>query len=223
MRKIVSHPTFVLGVAIRLLLIVVVAPVLHRTWFVPFLEHWTRNLNFDPWTSWRQSGGDAAAFPYGTGMLLLGLPAAVTARIFGVAAGSVALASALSLGDLYIGYQLARMKTGRLTIMTWVLSPVALYVTYILGQTDVTVATLIFIAIIKIRAKKWTSAGVILGLATLFKLSALLLFPFFAVYAIRGKRERSDSLRFLSTMSAVVALGTIPVLYSPGFLSLIHI
>jgi len=217
MKKFFSHPTLVFGVAIRLLLIVVVAPVLHRTWFVPFLEHWTRDFDLDPWTSWRRSGGDAAAFPYGIGMLLLGLPAAVSARVLGTAAGSVVLVSALSIGDLYVGYQLTRMKIGRLTTITWVLSPIALYVTYVLGQTDVAVASLVFVAVIKIRTKRWTSAGAILGLATLFKLSALLLFPFFVVYAIRGKRERSDSLRFLSTMSAVLAVGMIPVLYSSGF------
>lgn len=84
MRKIVHDPLFILGLAVRLALIVVVVPRAAAIWYAPFMDVTTRGLHLDPWSTFVAAGGDLAAFPYGAMMWLVLAPATLLTRAVGV-------------------------------------------------------------------------------------------------------------------------------------------
>ena len=205
------------GVTLRVVVLAVFVPVLHFKWFVPFIQHLAKHPSLDPWTSWLQAGGDIAAFPYGVGMVLISIPSAIATRYIGTTEGSLCLLLTFTLLDTFIGYVLIMSRARLAIICSWVFGPIAIYVTYILGQTDVTIASLILLSVVLIKAKKWKSGGFILAIAALFKLSALLCVPFVLILAIRSPRERADASNFLKVWSITFLMGMSPIVYSHGF------
>ena len=83
MKKLCLHPLFFIGLAIRLLLIVSMAPHAGLNWFAPFLDVSTSTLTLDPWSEWIARGGTPVAFPYGYAMWLAFLPLALVAKLIG--------------------------------------------------------------------------------------------------------------------------------------------
>ena len=205
------------GVLLRVSISVVFIPVLHYQWFVPFLQHWAKHPSIDPWSSWLEAGGDIAAFPYGVGMILIAIPSAIATRFIGVTAGSICLLLTFTILDTITGFALIKFRARFAVICSWVFGPIAIYVTYVLGQTDITVASLILLVVVLIQAKKWKSAGFVLAVAALFKLSALLFAPFVLILAIRSPRERFFASNFLKVLTITFLLGMSPMLYSHGF------
>ena len=205
------------GVALRVLVLAVFVPVLHFEWFVPFIEHWANHPSLDPWTAWLQAGGDIAAFPYGVGMILISIPSAIATRYLGPTAGSLCLLLAFTFLDTIIGYVLIKSRARLAIFCSWVFGPIAIYVTYILGQTDVTIASLILLSVVLIKAKKSKSGGFVLAIAALFKLSALLFVPFILILVIRSPRERVFASRFLKVWTFTFLIGMSPMVYSHGF------
>jgi uridine kinase len=205
------------GLLLRLVICAIFVPSLHNKWFIPFIQNLAIHPSIDPWTSWLEKGGDIAAFPYGVGMILISIPAAITTHFFGTAVGSLSLLFAFIVFDTVIGYLMIKSGAKLALVCSWVFSPVAIYVTFILGQTDVTVALMILLVVIMIQAKKWKIAGVILGIAALFKLSALLFLPFVFILALQSPRERSFAISFLKTSLLVLLVGMLPMWYSQGF------
>ena len=205
------------GLLLRAVICSIFVPVLHNQWFVPFIQHLANNPSIDPWTSWLNGGGDVAAFPYGVGMILISIPAAITSHFFGTAAGSLSLLFAFVVIDTLIGYLIVKSGAKLSLACSWVFSPLAVYVTFVLGQTDVTVAFMLLLVVIMVQEKKWKIAGVVLGFAALFKLSALLFLPFVFVFALQSPRERSFAKSFLKSSLLVLIVGMIPMWYSQGF------
>ena len=62
------HPMFIVGLAIRLLMIGLLVPTPVVDWYVPFLDFSVQAPTLDPWGAWLSSGGTPAAFPYGYAM-----------------------------------------------------------------------------------------------------------------------------------------------------------
>ena len=205
------------GVALRVVICSIFVPVLHNQWFIPFIQHMTNYPSIDPWTSWLNAGGDIAAFPYGVGMILISIPAAFASYYFGVLASSLLLLLAFVILDTIIGYLLIKSGANLAIVCSWIYSPLAIYVTFILGQTDITISYLILLVVLMIKAKKWRIAGIVLGLATLFKLSALLFLPFVFIFALQCPRERPFAKSFIKSSLLVLLVGMLPMWYSNGF------
>jgi len=209
------------GLLLRTLLMIFMSPVLHEKWFVKFLQYWASNPTIDPWSTWLNSGGDPEAFPYGIGMLLLGIPSGLTAHLFGGQSGSVALTLTFLLCDCLVFKVLNRFNVSDLVIATWAFSPVALFVTYLLGQTDIPLAVSLLMVMTLVRTKRWAWAGALMGFSVHLKLSALLVLPFFVVYAIQSPRNRANLVRFFRSLTLMLLPGVTPVLYSEGFRTMV--
>ena len=206
---------------ILLLLIFLYFPSLHKEWFVPFLQHWASQPSLDPWTSWVNSGGDVAAFPYGICMLLIAYPAALVAANFGMTAGSMALLLTFMVVDFVVAYVLMQLKSSLEVLALWIVGPLTIYVTYIHGQTDVVVGSTILIALLAMRSDQWKKAAIAIGIGASFKLSVLLLLPFIAIFAIKNPRFRSKIVSFFVWCICCIALGLIPAIYSHGFRNMV--
>ena len=205
------------GVLLRIVICSIFIPILHNQWFVPFIQHLANNPSIDPWTSWLNAGGDIAAFPYGVGMILISIPSAFATYYFGISAGSLLLLLAFVILDTIIGYLLIKSGANLVIVCSWIYSPLAIYVTFVLGQTDVTIAYLILLVVLLIKAKKWRIAGIALGFAALFKLSALLFLPFVFFLALQSPRERPFAKNFIKSSLLVLLIGMLPMWYSQGF------
>ena len=72
---------FLLGMAARIILVVLLAPMTQGEWFVPFIDNFVSDPSIDPWSSHLAAGGDALAFPYGPVMWLLLLPGTVLGAV----------------------------------------------------------------------------------------------------------------------------------------------
>jgi uridine kinase len=222
-RKLATEPLFLVGIAVRLVLIIFFAPAIHDDWFVPFMDNFLNNPGIDPWRIHFDAGGDPLAFPYGPVMWLFLLPlsaiGAVGGAIFPDSATEL-LAIGFSSGVLILDFLLLASlleivpNRRRLVISLYWLSPIVLYINYWHGQVDVVPVLLLTATLVALKRQKYTLAGVILGAAFAAKLSMVLALPFVLIYLVRNNRLRRFSPKFI----AAVVITTI-VVQGPFLLS----
>ena len=222
MKTLSSHPLFFVGAAIRLGLVLALAPVALSDWYAPFMQASASRLDFDPWSSWLAAGGDPLAFPYGYVMWLIFLPSAWLAEALALPAqyGYWLTLVAVDVGLLFSLHRLVPgMPTHRLLTWYW-LSPLVLLPTYGLGLNDLVPILLLTIALVLLRqpATKAQSAcaGAVCALAVSAKLSMVISVPFFLIYLYNGKLLRTHLPTFLAGLSLSVLCVIGPSLLSPG-------
>ena len=137
MNKLLLHPFFMVGLAIRLVLIVGIAPLAVTVWYVPFLDVSTSALTLDPWLVWIVSGGDPVAFPYGYAMWLVFLPLTLVAKLTGLPL-FYAYNLTLLAADFCLLLTLHRLLPDRhrLLLLAYWLSPIIILASYGLGLND---------------------------------------------------------------------------------------
>ncbi|WP_148041041.1 phosphoribulokinase/uridine kinase [Montanilutibacter psychrotolerans] len=220
-------PVFRAGLALKLVLVVLLVPQIQQQWFVPFLQHAIANPSLDPWSGFLAAGGTPMAYPYGPVMLLVHLPGTLLGMLADWAAGTDALGAAgfrlgllgADVATLYLLYRLFPEQPRKLLWLYW-WSPIALYVTYWNGQTDIVPVALLLLSLLLIRQYRATASGVALGLALAAKFSMVLAVPFIGIYLWRNKRLRS-LLRPFAIGCAAATLAVVPWLLSPGFVSMV--
>ncbi len=215
---------FWIGLALRLMLVAVLLPRIHEEWFVPFLLHVDVQNWFDPWTSFRQSGGDDLAFPYGLPYLVLApltMLVSSLGDLFGlsaVAAGSIGLGLSIIALEIALVVSLCRFGVSENQVLAFYwLSPVCLYISYIHGQLDVIPTLLVFTAVVWIRWRNYRYAGAAFGTAIAAKLSAMLALPVFAALFVRNVRHSRGLLDFALAAGVAAAVFLGAALLSPGF------
>ena len=222
MKALSLHPLFFIGAAIRLGLVLALAPVAMNDWYAPFMQASASRLDFDPWSGWLAAGGDPLAFPYGYVMWLTFLPLAWLAEALVLPAqyGYWLTLVAVDVGLLYSLHRLVPgMPTRRLLTWYW-LSPLVLLATYGLGLNDLVPILLLTIALVLMRQPTTKAqsacAGAVCALAVSAKLSMVVGVPFFLVYLHNGKLLRSHLPAFLAGLflSALCVIG--PSLLSPS-------
>ncbi|MEO0722520.1 MAG: glycosyltransferase 87 family protein, partial [Pseudomonadota bacterium] len=182
MKALLRDPVFLLGLAIRLLLIAVATPVIHQIWFVPFLTHVTHAGTLVPWSSFLASGGPVEAFPYGLLYVLVYGPLTwIGELVAGPAGGAIGLSlTTLALdAGLYVALRrLSRPEEQALTGALYWLSPITLHVGYWHGQLDVFPVLLLTASLLFLRINRFRWSGYTLGLAIAAKASMVVALPF---------------------------------------------
>ena len=74
MKRLLTHPLFGVGLALRLLLMAVLVPKAAAEWYAPFMDASVAHFSLDPWGAFLARGGAPQAFPYGVAMWLALLP-----------------------------------------------------------------------------------------------------------------------------------------------------
>ena len=222
MKALSLHPLFFVGAAIRLGLVLALAPVAMNDWYAPFMQASASRLDFDPWSGWLAAGGDPLAFPYGYVMWLTFLPLAWLAEALVLPAqyGYWLTLVAVDVGLLYSLHRLVPgMPTRRLLTWYW-LSPLVLLATYGLGLNDLVPILLLTIALVLMRQPTTKAqsacAGAVCALAVSAKLSMVVSVPFFLVYLHNGKLLRSHLPAFLAGLSLSLLCVIGPSLLSPS-------
>ncbi len=217
MGKILQHPIFWLGLALRIGLIAGLLPSAVVQWYAPFLDNSLINLSFDPWTKWLLNDGSAAAFPYGYVMWISFLPASLAVKFAGVSI-YYGYAATLIAADLGLMAVLLRLipKRPRLLLFAYWLSPIALLGSFALALNDVIPALLLTLSMLCVRQIKLRTSGVLLAAAISAKLSVLVAVPFFLIYLYNNKPLRERFFDFVLGFALAAMCFGAPFLLSPG-------
>ncbi|QTN98417.1 hypothetical protein J8E27_09205 [Brucella sp. 458] len=215
MKKLFLHPMFMTGLAVRLVLIVCMAPLAVMEWYVPFLDVSTSILTLDPWSAWIASGGNPIAFPYGVAMWVAFIPLTLIAKLTGLPS-LYAYYVTLLMADFSLLLTLNRLLPDRqrLLLLTYWLSPIVILASYGLGLNDLIPALLLFLSILFIRQVKFELAGACAAAAISAKLSMVVALPFFAIYLFHNRALRQRLPKFLVGFSLSLLVLGIPFLFS---------
>ena len=215
MKKLLLHPIFITGLAIRLGLIACMAPFAITDWFAPFLDVSTSALTIDPWSVWIASEGLHIAFPYGYAMWLAFLPMTLAATLTGIPI-LYAYYITLLVVDFLLLLTLNRLLRdhSNLILLTYWLSPIIILASYGLGLNDLIPALLLFLSIVCVRQIKFNLAGILLAVAISAKLSMMVALPFFAIYLFNNRALRRYLPNFLLGFGLSTFLLWVPFFFS---------
>lgn len=222
MKTLLLQPMFMIGLAIRLALIVGMAPLAITLWYAPFLDVSTSAITLDPWSAWIASGGTPAAFPYGYAMWLAFLPLTLIAKLTGLPF-LYAYYLTLLAADFSLLLTLNRLLPDRqrLLLLVYWLSPIIILASFGLGLNDLIPALLLVLSIGCVRRVKLKWTGALLGVAISAKLSMVVALPFFAIYLFNNRALRQRLAEFLSGFGlSILALG-LPFLFSGAGLQML--
>ena len=217
MTRLLRHPLFLTGLAIRVGLLVMVLPSATQHWYAPFLAHSLETFTLDPWGAYLAAGGDRLAFPYGYGMWLVFLPFCALASLFGLPI-AIGYGSALLLADVTLLYMLRRLidvADGTLLALYW-MSPIILFATYWLGLNDLLPILLLMLGLVALRDAAPRRAAICVALAVSAKLSMILAVPFLLVYLFHNKRLLVYFRPFAAVLVIVLLMLQAPYILSTG-------
>ena len=214
---------------VRIAAIWLFVPVIQSALFVPFLDS-THNHILDPWGNWLSTGGRVDAFPYGPMMYVCFLPAIYLFKLIGEFLGVNGLTSVqLSIGftmlvlDFALSYFLGVFREKKPSYWSWlvILSPLAIFISYIHGQLDLVPAFFLFIAVQEITKRNWLRVGLFLGIGIAAKFSLALVLPFILIYFISTHSQLKNMRKLLQGLAIPVILGFSPSLWSRGFRTMV--
>lgn len=215
MKKMFLHPMFTIGLAVRLVLIILMAPLAVTQWYAPFLDISTSMLTLDPWSAWLAKGGASVAFPYGYAMWVIFLPLTLAAKLTGLPLLYAYLLTIL-VADFCLLLTLRWLLPNRqrLLLLAYWLSPIIILASYGLGLNDLIPALLLFLSIVFLRQIKLKLAGAFLAAAISAKLSMIVALPFFAIYLFNNRALRGRLRNFLAGFGLSGLLLLLPYLFS---------
>lgn len=220
--KFFCHPTFLIGLVLRLVLVLWMAPAPVTEWYLPFLDTSTNTLTLNPWGTWLDQGGAITAFPYGYVMWAAFLPA-------------ILLCKALSL-PLILGYGLTLIgadflllavlrkivpNRDRLLIAVYWLSPIVIVGSYVLGFNDLIPVLLLTGSLYFLKRARLILAGLVFVTAISAKLSMVLALPFFLIYLQHNRPLRQHLPRLLIGLGVGTVVTVLPFLLSSAGVSML--
>jgi len=215
MKKTVLNPLFLLGLAIRILLVWAVLPAPVSNWYVPFLDASTSQLSLDPWGVWLAGGGTPAAFPYGYVMWLVFLPFTLLCKLLGIplAFGYGATLVAADFGLMLLLQRLLNASERLLLAIYW-LSPIVIVASYVFGFNDLVPVLLLTLSLYFVRRARLSWAGATVVAAISAKLSMVIALPFFLIYLLHNRALRQHLRFFAKGLGAGAVLVLLPFLFS---------
>lgn len=228
MRSLIRSRSFLLGLAIRIACILLLAPLVQEEWFVPFVRNAIANPSLQPWQDFLAQGGQPTAFPYGPVMLLAHLPFVGLGMGLDHIFGTTTLAGlgfrvSLLLADIGLLGLLRQLFPAGRHHMLWFywLSPILIYVTYVHGQTDIIPCFLFVLCLYYTQRNDFRSAGIALGLAASAKFSVLVTVPLLILYIVKSKAFRHELFTFVVAILAAAAIVQTPFLFDPGYWTMV--
>ncbi len=96
------------------------------------------------------------------------------------------------VADLCIAWMLVRLAPdrviGRRACAIWMLNPVGIYVSYVIGQFDVVAAALFVVSLLALKEERPLLAALGLGASAAFRTAFIMVAPFYAIYVARRRQ-----------------------------------
>jgi uridine kinase len=215
MKKLFLNPLFLLGLAVRALLVMLVLPTPVSQWYVPFLDVSVAQFSLDPWRVWLEQGGVPAAFPYGYVMWLAFLPLSLLCKLIGIPLffGYGATLIAADIGLLVL-LRAMLGATNRLLLATYWLSPIVIVASYVFGFNDLLPVLFLTLSLYFVRHARLAWAGAVCMAAISAKLSMVIALPFFIIYLLHNRPIRHHLQYFVKGLVAGAVVTILPFLFS---------
>ncbi len=220
---------FQFGLIIKIIIIISYQPFISSSLFLPFIENFINNPNFDPWTNFLEDSGDINSFPYGITMLLGYLPLSMIGNLFDqILNDNNFLELGFKFTSLLYDYILfiilsflIQHKSQKLLIICYWLSPIVFFTTYIHGQIDILPISLLILSVLLIKEERFIYSGLLLGLSVICKFSMLIAFPFICIYLIKRKGFNLHFIKFISYFLLINIIFFLPYVFSDGFMKMV--
>ena len=226
--RIFSNKAFLVGLIVKLFFLMVMTPIIHNLWFIPFYEAFFLNPSFSPWSNFLDSGGDILSFPYGPIMFIALLPVtfigwfldnmfSITYFIhfgFGL---NILIADILLLTILL---KLFNDRRRKIIVYYW-LSPIVFFINFWHGQLDLIPISILFLSLILIKNQNYKYGGIILGLSVATKYSMLIGVPIIFIYLWLNQNIRGGFWETLQSFLAVISVTFIHAILSNGFIEMV--
>ena len=220
---------FLFGLALKIFIIISFEPLISNQLFLPFINNFINNFTFDPWSNFLENSGNINSFPYGITMLIGYLPLSFLGNFFDQ---KFFYFNFFALGfkftSLFYDYLLliflsflTKNRSSKILLITYWLSPIVIYTTYIHGQIDILPISLLIISILFIKKEKFIFSGIFFSLSIITKFSMLIAFPFFCIYLIKRRGFKKQFIEFLSSFIIIILILFVPFLYSIGFIKMV--
>jgi uridine kinase len=218
-----NHIYLFTGIMLRATSLLVFLPHDYTKFILPFLNQ--SGLNLDPWTNGNFLNQNDEFSSYGLSALFIYLPVKVYIYVFGSinAYGFAAIfffALVSLIPDVVIAIMLKNDLRTPWPFRLWIISPVVIYSTYVLGQNDLWVAMfLLLFGYFLAQRRQSYAAGVFLGLAIGFKYGVLLVVPFLIIYMIDNPRYKKTLSKTLKSTFVITLFCYSPLLWSSAYRS----
>ena len=221
MHKFSLNSTFAIGLAIRVFLILIMAPSAIIEWYEPFLKVSTSVFTLDPWSVWILSKGNPSAFPYGLTMWLTFIPMTIFAHLTSLPI-IYAYYITIIIADIFLLLILNNLihDKQRLLIVYW-LSPIVILASYGLGLNDLIPALFLVLSIYFVKQVEFKLAGLLLAAAISSKLSMLVALPFFGIYLFNNQALRQYLPSFLLGFGLSTILFWFPFVFSSAGINML--
>ena len=216
---------FQIGFLIKILLILFITPNITSNLFLPFLKNSIDIFSLDPWQKFLLISENVNSFPYGLSMLIAYFPLSYIGNIFDSYIYDINLFEiGFKFSSLIFDYilfvfisLLSKNKSPKILIISYWLSPILIYSTYIHGQLDIVPITLLIISVYFLKTNKFYIAGFFILLSILSKFSMLIALPFMFIYIIKRKGISNEFYKFIISFLITFVLLLFPYLFSNGF------
>ncbi|WP_248744756.1 MULTISPECIES: hypothetical protein [unclassified Pseudomonas] len=220
--KVFYQPAFLVGLVLRLVLVLWVAPAPVTEWYLPFLDSSTSTLTLDPWSTWLNQGGIITAFPYGYVMWVAFLPAILLCKTLSL---PLILGYGLTLlcADFLLLVVLRKIVPSRDRLLVWVywLSPIVIVGSYVLGFNDLIPVLLLAWSLYFFKRVRLILTGAVFVTAISAKLSMVLALPFFLIYLQHNRPLRQHLPRLLIGLIVGMVATLVPFLLSSAGVSML--
>lgn len=215
LKKLLTHPLFLMGLSLKFALILLVQPAAPLTWYLPFLDNSAAHFSSDPWSSWLSLNGNPIAFPYGYAMWLCLFPVTFIFKTLGLPL-LWSYGFSLCAADFALLLVLRKLlpNRDRLLLSVYWLSPIVLFASYGLGLNDLIPVLLLMLALYCTRELNMKWAGALCVAAISAKLSMIIALPFFLIYLFHNRAMRQLLPDFLKGLSIAAFVLILPFVFS---------
>lgn len=228
-KPVVFSPLFFIPLFVKCVTAFFLASPLTADLFVPFVHFFITKPLDNPYQHFYDIG-QASAFPYPFGMLLI---ISFLYALFGTAAHTLPsvithldiflLRIPLLLADIGILFILIswfRSFKKEVLILYWA-SPILFYISYVHGQLDVIPMFFLFAFLFLLTKEKDYTAFILLGLAIATKTGMVIILPFIALYLLKERKDKVESFAKMLIPGIVFYLVNAHVLFTPGFIAMV--
>ncbi len=220
-----KNKLFQLGLLIKIFLILFITPNISSTLFIPFIKNSIESFSFDPWNNFLLISENINSFPYGLSMIMAYLPLSFLGNLIDSYLYDMNFFEAgFKISSLVFDYilvvfilLLTKNKSSKILIISYWLSPILIYATYVHGQLDIVPITLLISSVYFLKSNKFYISGFLILLSCLSKFSMLIALPFIYIYIIKRKGISTEVYKFTISLFCSSLFLFVPYLFSNGF------
>ena len=220
---------FLIGLFVKVFLIIFFNPIIHKDLFLPFINNGFLNPSINPWDSFLEINENSQSFPYGIIMFGAYAPLSYLGYFIDhLFSTNIFCALFFKLTSLIFDYLslnflciLFKEKNNKILLISYWLSPISIYITYLHGQIDIVPITLLLGSLCLVFWNRYKTAGILIAAAISSKFSMLIALPLVFIYIYRLNGFRKEIKQFSFTIFSSLFFLVIPFLTTNSYYQMV--